>query len=136
MAGNVSPKRVLPNLGINGITGLYDKLQEFDKLVAIDIAKMPDGDAKSTAKAMLDASNERILPAATELRTATREQKLYEEMVKKFSPTGKFDKVYEYEKDGKTLRFDPIQWVVQKTNLWGRDFQYINVGETRKNNKQ
>ncbi|KAK4208722.1 hypothetical protein QBC37DRAFT_404999 [Rhypophila decipiens] len=57
-------------------------------------------------------------------------------MTKKFPPTGKLDKVYEYQKDGKTLRFDPMQWVVEKKQLWGLEFQTINVPEGAKRNPQ
>ncbi|KAM7184574.1 hypothetical protein V8F33_012910 [Rhypophila sp. PSN 637] len=105
MAGDVPASRV--DAKSNGITGLFRRFEEFDRLVAADIAKMPDGADKTNAKASLDGSNN-VLKAANDLRIATRNQKLHDELMKKFSPTGKLDKIYEYEKDGKTLRFDPV----------------------------
>lgn len=135
MAGDLSAGRVNPN--VNGFTGLYTSFENFDKQVAADIDKMSAGADKTTAKTMLDVSNNNILKAAFDLRSATRFEKLHDELTKKFSPSGKNDKVYEYtDQDGNTKRFDPVQWVVEKKTLWGRSFNSINLQKSAEKNPQ
>lgn len=135
MSGTVEVQQVMPEK--SSITALYNKIQEFDKLVTDEIARMPDGDAKNRARTMHDVSSTRILPAATELRKATRDALIFKELSAKFSPTGKYDKVYEYTgPDGKPLRFDPIQWVTDEVTLWGRKYKQYNEGKTAEKSPQ
>ncbi|CAK7205465.1 hypothetical protein SEUCBS139899_008240 [Sporothrix eucalyptigena] len=135
MAGEMSVRQVNPKT--TSFTGLYNSMENFDKQVAADISKMTDLTAKTKAQKMLSLSNDEILMAAYKLRDTTRLEKLRDELVKKFSPNGKFDAVYQYtDADGKAQRFDPIQWVEEKTNLWGRTFTTINREKSETKNPQ
>ncbi|KAM7198760.1 hypothetical protein V8F20_006075 [Naviculisporaceae sp. PSN 640] len=135
MSGNVAISRVLPPQ--KSVNGLYQKLQEFDTLVKNEIDAMSAGDAKNQARAMhLDSTN-KLLAAVIQLRKATRDALIYQELIAKFSPTGKFDKVYEYQDpDGKTQRFAPIQWVANEVTLWGRTYKQYNEEKTAEKSPQ
>lgn len=135
MAGDLTANRVNPK--VNSFSALYNSFTNFDKQVGPDIDKMSDFTAKSKAQNMYLLSNNEILKAAYNLRDATRREKLHDELIKKFSPTGKFDAVYQYtDADGKAQRFDPIQWVEDKTVRWGRTYTTINQGQTEAKNPQ
>lgn len=140
MAGDMTASRV--NAKVNSFSALYNSFKAFDKQVSADIDKM-DGSTdegfktKTLAQKMFSSSTDGILLAANKLRDATRREKLRNELVKKFSPTGKLDAVYQYtDADGKAQRFDPIQWVEDKTVQWGRTFTTINLGQTEAKNPQ
>jgi hypothetical protein len=135
MAGDLTASRVNPKT--NSFSALYNSFTNFDKQVGADIDKMTDVTAKSSAQKLFLSSNDQILMAAYKLRDATRREKLRDELVKKFSPTGRFDAVYQYtDADGKMQRFDPIQWVEDKMNLWGRTYTTINQVQTEAKNPQ
>ncbi|CAK7223416.1 hypothetical protein SBRCBS47491_005201 [Sporothrix bragantina] len=135
MAGEMSVNRVYPK--VHTFTALYNSMKDFDKQVKTDIDAMTDVAAKARAQNMLLLSNNQLLKSSHDLRTYTRRQKLRNELTKKFSPKGKFDSVYQYtDENGKTQRFDPIQWVEEKGTLWGRSFTVINMDETEKKNPQ
>ncbi|KAF1988609.1 hypothetical protein K402DRAFT_391828, partial [Aulographum hederae CBS 113979] len=135
MAGDLSANRVYPK--VNSFTKLFESFEEFDKQVSKDINAMPEGDDKANARKMLDRSNFKLLQAARDLRTASRAEKLHDELTKKFSPTGNHDLIYEYtDADGNKKRWDPIQWVVEKKDLFGRNFNNIKLGESAAKNPQ
>lgn len=135
MADDIKAARVNPLA--NGFNNLFERFKDFDKYLSTGIANMPNGDAKTNAQNLLDTSNKNVLKAATDLRTAARQQKVYDEITRKFSPTGNLDKIYEYTKpDGTLGRWDPVQWSVEKVNLWGGDSQKINVHDSIAKNPQ
>ncbi|KAH8879283.1 hypothetical protein GQ53DRAFT_854992 [Thozetella sp. PMI_491] len=135
MAGDFAVFRV--NNGYNGFKALFENfLADFDKEVTDFINGMTDATKKATATDMLTKSNT-ILGYAKELRGATMDQKLYEELIKKFSPTGQNDLVYQYQDEsGATKRWDPIKWVPDDKTLWGRKYTKIDLQSSRYANPQ
>lgn len=144
MAGDIQASRVISSytdsggkkINVNGIAALWRGFTEFNTQTVKYVNGLPDGDAKTNAKSMLDFSENTLLKAANTLRSASTQQKLYDEMSKKFS-TGKFDEVYKYtDADGKTKYYDPIKWNAPKTTIWGKQFQQINLQATINDNPQ
>lgn len=144
MAGDTQASRVIQSytdsggkkINVNGIAALWRGFKEFNTQTVDYVKNLPDGDAKTNAKRMLDFSENTLLKATYDLRSASSQQKLYDEMSKKFS-TGKFDEVYKYtDSEGKTKYYDPIKWNAPKTTIWGKQFQRIDLQATINDNPQ